>query len=67
MAKLSVHPDLLADVLFPDKLGVRIIGASFQNDVVILELEGFAVPEVEQVVAIITKQQPIVVRFEAAG
>jgi hypothetical protein len=66
MAKLQVAPELLAQGLFKEVApGVRIVGASFDHEhgIVELEIEGPGVPDSEHVSAVISVER-FSVRFE---
>lgn len=67
MAKLQVAPHLLVQGLFKAAApGVRIVGASFDHEhgIVELDIEGPGVPDAGRVQAVITKQQ-LSVKFQA--
>lgn len=56
MAKLQVAPEALLQALFPDRDYLTISAVHFDlgRGVVVLELSGLGVPDVEEVVAEIT-------------
>ncbi len=58
MAKLRVSDEALLQVLFPDQSGLTLTGVQFdpQRCELVLDLSGPSIPEVDEVVAIITKQ-----------
>jgi len=59
MAKLTVSAEMVAQVLFPDLLSTEIVGATFdpQRGVFDLEIVGGDVPIAAEVVAIVTERQ----------
>lgn len=66
MAKLQVAPELLINSLFKNAApGVRIVGASFDHErgIVELDIEGPGVPQAERVSAVISVER-FAVRFE---
>jgi len=58
MAKLHVIPELIVETLFKGAAtGVRIVGASFDGHVVVLDIEGVDVPDAEVVTAIMSVER----------
>ena len=58
MTKLLVAPHLIVDSLFKGSAsGVRIVGASFNGDCVVLEIEGAEVPNVDTVTAVMSMER----------
>lgn len=63
MAKITVTPELIRELLFPDFTRIEIVGASFADGVVEFEISGPAVPDAARVIAIFKRQPPIVVEL----
>ena len=59
MAKLKVSSELMLQCLFPDQIGLKVKNISFDsfNCVITLDITGPAVPDSEEVKAIIQVQR----------
>lgn len=67
VSKVAVSPIVIQEALFDSKTDnpVRIIGAAWDglSDVLILTIEGQAVPDVQRCDAVCTKQREITIKF----
>jgi hypothetical protein len=57
MARLKVTTFIIEDALFRDSSnGVNIVGASYEDGCVVFEIEGYLVPQADEVQAVLRKE-----------